>query len=332
MTNWEISPPANRLKRSGRHADLDELRRVECACYEAELSILHVEASLVVMIRRYCGRLERLGGRDRQRKKGAHQLVRQLPSRQHGACAVSARPLSYWSETSRPLVNLMFVAPLLVAYEGGLLWLGPVAMRNGADVWLRQLLELAGFSQYFLLPTMIIGILLAWHHLRHDQWKVRSAVLYGMLVESILFGGGLLFVARCHQALLSIQTESLAGRIEPTLGNVVAYLGAGVYEELIFRMIALSALVAIVKWCGCSKRTSWCLSMSLSSVAFAAAHYQFQFGAAGSEWMTSGLDGFIWSTFVFRFSAGILFCLLFLFRGFGIAVGAHALYDILVGC
>jgi membrane protease YdiL (CAAX protease family) len=153
-----------------------------------------------------------------------------------------------------------------------------------------------------------------------------------MLLESILFGGGLLFLARFHQALLSIESDSLVGKIQPTLGNVVAYLGAGVYEELIFRMIALSVLVAIIKSCGCSTKTSWCLSVSLSSVAFAAAHYQFQFGAVGSEWMSSGFDGFVWSTFVFRFSAGVLFCLLFLFRGFGIAVGAHALYDILVGC
>src|SRR3990170_3082495 len=48
----------------------------------------------------------------------------------------------YWRESQRPLVSLAFVLPLLVVYEGGVLWLGPAAMRNGADVWLRQLLDL----------------------------------------------------------------------------------------------------------------------------------------------------------------------------------------------
>ena len=56
----------------------------------------------------------------------------------------------YWNETARPLVGLAFVTPMIVAYEGGLVALGPQAMRNGADVWLRQLLEWLGFSQYFL--------------------------------------------------------------------------------------------------------------------------------------------------------------------------------------
>jgi hypothetical protein len=33
----------------------------------------------------------------------------------------------------------------------------------------------------------------------------------------------------------------------------------------------------------------------------------------------------------FRFAAGMLFCVVFLFRGFGIAVGTHALYDVFAG-
>jgi hypothetical protein len=34
---------------------------------------------------------------------------------------------------------------------------------------------------------------------------------------------------------------------------------------------------------------------------------------------------------VFRFLAGALFAVVFVLRGFGIAAGAHALYDIYVG-
>ena len=33
--------------------------------------------------------------------------------------------------------------------------------------------------------------------------------------------------------------------------------------------------------------------------------------------------------FLFRFSASVIFCLLFLFRGFGIAVGTHVIYDVM---
>jgi membrane protease YdiL (CAAX protease family) len=54
---------------------------------------------------------------------------------------------------------------------------------------------------------------------------------------------------------------------------------------------------------------------------FAAAHYRLFFDV--------GQD-FTWPGFAFRMSAGSLFSLLFWRRGFGIAVGTHAVYDILV--
>src|SRR5262245_22299143 len=59
--------------------------------------------------------------------------------------AVDAFRGDYWQQSRRPLVSLAFVVPLLLIYEAGILWLGPQAMRNGADVWLRQLLDLLGF-------------------------------------------------------------------------------------------------------------------------------------------------------------------------------------------
>src|SRR5688500_7164859 len=44
----------------------------------------------------------------------------------------------YWQQSRRPLASLAFVAPLLLLYEIGVLVLGAHAVRNGADVWLRQ--------------------------------------------------------------------------------------------------------------------------------------------------------------------------------------------------
>jgi hypothetical protein len=66
----------------------------------------------------------------------------------------TAATTGYWEESARPLAGLAFVAPLLLAYEAGVLWLGPDAIRNAADVWLRNLLDLLGFPQYFLLPVI----------------------------------------------------------------------------------------------------------------------------------------------------------------------------------
>ena len=55
----------------------------------------------------------------------------------------------YWVESRRPLASLVFIAPLLIVYEVGVLLLG---VQNGADAFMRRLLDLLGFGQHFLLP------------------------------------------------------------------------------------------------------------------------------------------------------------------------------------
>ena len=234
----------------------------------------------------------------------------------------------YWGETNKPLVNLAFVAPLLLAYESGLLLLGPLAMRNGADVWLRQLLQFLGFGQYFLLPAITCGLLLAWHHIARYSWRLRGRVLYGMLLESLVFGAALVVIAQLHVSVLAIEPPD-SGVLE-SAGDAVSYVGAGIYEELVFRLMLLSALIAGAQRIGVPRLSSFCAAVILSSVIFAAAHYRFELG--GEPFLRLIGEPFVSSVFWFRCMAGVLFSILFLCRGFGIAVGAHALYDILVAC
>lgn len=240
----------------------------------------------------------------------------------------------YWNESARPLVSLIFVAPMIIAYEGGLLMLGPQAMRNGADVWLRRLLEWLGFSQYFLLPVLTCGILVGWHHLNRERWRFCWTVFYGMLLESMLFALLLLLLARVQGGLLSstqIETlPTLAAQEVGALGQLIAFLGAGIYEELLFRLMLFPALAAVLRAAGAPPRTSWVLAIVLSSLVFAAAHYRVDLMLGSLHLQTSFGDTFDWMSFLFRFSAGVFFSMLFLARGFGVAAGTHAFYDILV--
>jgi len=55
--------------------------------------------------------------------------------------------MAYWQETRHPGPSLLFLAPLLIAYEVGVVSLSSaksLSLRNGADVWVREGLSAVG--------------------------------------------------------------------------------------------------------------------------------------------------------------------------------------------
>ena len=223
----------------------------------------------------------------------------------------------YWVESRRPLASLMFITPLLIAYELGVVWLG---VQNGADAFMRRLLNVLGFSQHLLLPVLMVCILLGWHYLSRQPWRLSRGTISGMAAESIL-------LAICLRAILFVQKSmfaAMAPLVELSIGgkfkDAVGFLGAGIYEELLFRLILLSLVVWGLLRTGIKPWAGMILAALMSSLLFAAAHYV---GANG--------DHFQWFSFVFRFLAGLFFAIVFVYRGFGIAAGSHAAYDLLVG-
>lgn len=246
--------------------------------------------------------------------------------------AIATQASLYWQESARPLVSLAFVAPMIVIYEVGLLLLGPDALRNGADAWLRSTLHWAGFGQYFLLPLLTCAILLGCHHLRRDRWHLRWAVLYGMLLESMTLGFVLVVFSHC-QGLVSgtAQIAQLCSIADVSaVRQVIGFFGAGIYEELLFRLMLLPAIVTLLCAAGTSRAVSWITAIVLSSLLFAAAHYRLDLLIGSYEITTTAGDVFQWNTFVFRSFAGAFFGVLYRYRGFGVAAGSHALYDILI--
>lgn len=102
--------------------------------------------------------------------------------------------------------------------------------------------------------------------------------------------------------------------------RTVLFIGAGVYEEFLFRFLLIPALIVAFSKGGVPAGRAALLAILWTSMLFSAAHY---IGPAG--------DSFSLFTFLFRFAAGVFFASVFLTRGFGIVVGCHAAYDLLVG-
>jgi hypothetical protein len=231
----------------------------------------------------------------------------------------------YFSATRHPWPCLIFLLPLLAAYEAGVVWLGgthPEALRNGADVWLRWWLNSFGFTQLYVAPFFIIVMLLIWTFLRQfDRPDHVVRVGFGMAFESLLLAYAFWALSRHLRPFLDTFGVHLNLRPpSPALGRIVTFVGAGIYEEALFRLLFFFGCGTVLRLLGVSFLFRAPLICLTSAILFSAAHH---FGPAGER-----LDPYV---FLFRTVAGLYFAILYLLRGFGIAVGAHACYDVLVG-
>src|SRR5438067_1146447 len=106
----------------------------------------------------------------------------------------------YLAATRHPWSCLLFILPLLIAYELGVFLVGagqPDLLRNGADAWLRWALQTLGMSYLWVAPMLLAVGLLAWSWLRwHDRPREPVGVWLGMTVESAMFALGLWGVSR----------------------------------------------------------------------------------------------------------------------------------------
>jgi membrane protease YdiL (CAAX protease family) len=232
---------------------------------------------------------------------------------------------SYLFATRHPWPCLLFLAPFLLLYEAGVLILGgpkPELLRNGADTWLRWGLESFGLPQLYCAPVLIVIVFLIWSLLRFgDRPQGFLWLAVGMTIESVLFAVGLWMLSRELGPFLEQFGIHLSlGPPQKSAGRVITFVGAGIYEEVLFRLLLFFALGILFRLVGMPGLVAALVISMASSLVFAAAHH---LGPHGEPF-----DGYV---FVFRALAGLYFALLYQLRGFGVVVGTHACYDVLVG-
>ena len=231
---------------------------------------------------------------------------------------------SYLGAAAHPVPAALFVLPLLAFYELGVWKLAAngVQVRAGADEWYRAAFGPAAASLPWLPPTLVASALVLWAlRRRADRPEELPGVLFGVLVESLILAVALWAAAKNLGPSLGRwnPAASVAFRAAP-VEDFVLYVGAGVYEELLFRFALLLGATKLLRLGGVGKFPALLLAALLAACAFAAAHHL----GPGAEPLHAG-------RFAFRAAAGLYFTALYLARGLGVAVGAHAGYDILVG-
>lgn len=235
----------------------------------------------------------------------------------------------YYNSTRHPWVCVCVVLPLLIIYEVGVLYFekeGVTGLRNGADTWIRLGLSHVGLGK-FIWPGIFLAIgLCIWAACQSQDLPQDLPNLFmGILLESGAFAIGLWLISRALGPIVKhlgipMSIQVLHPDLQPEIRNTVCFLGAGIYEEIVFRLCLLSGLIFLFQLGHLSNHVAVTLAIIMSSLIFALAHH---IGPAGEPFSSY--------VFLFRTLAGCYFAMLFVCRGLGVGVGAHAGYDLLVG-
>ena len=226
----------------------------------------------------------------------------------------------YLTVSKSPLYSFIFTLPLFLLYEVGIFLISSRdidQLRNGADVLMRQVLESFGiYGMYGFGGTFLVGFLIAFIRQKKNlrTSEIESRFLLIMFFESIAWATLLVIMMIKIPTFLSLSNE------DHLIQQVVLAIGAGIYEEFVFRVLLISGLAIlfglIFNWGEFGKTF---LSVIISSAIFSIFHF---FGSYG--------DTFSFPLFFVRFFAGIFLAMIYIFRGFGITAYAHSIYDLFV--
>ena len=227
---------------------------------------------------------------------------------------------NYWRFSRSAYYSVVSALPLLVVYEILVImtqsryW----GIRNAADMWIRTFLMAFDLRAQHLTFVMI-GIafaLIPVAKTRSYGVKLKANFFLLMLAEAFTYSlvlGGVL------QSILRLSGLATGGPGNGALQNFALSLGAGLFEEIIFRVLLLNLLFFLLNYIFKNKVTTAVISVLAASFLFSLSHY---IGSMADSWELY--------SFMFRWIAGMIFTVLYFIRGFAITAYTHALYDIWV--
>jgi hypothetical protein len=211
--------------------------------------------------------------------------------------------------------SLLLIFPLFLAYEVGVMFSPTV---NGVDFVTRWVFAAVGYDRerylyvHLGLAVAFLALLIYLRAKRGFTLKILPPVLIESVIYALTLGTAIVFIM---DRVLGLGAGELGGRAQA----VVMSLGAGVHEEMVFRLGLMGGAIAALTLARLSRGPAIVLALAASAALFSAAHHA---GPLGEPFDTS--------VFVYRLLAGVAFGLIFYFRSLAHAVYAHFLYDVYV--
>jgi len=228
--------------------------------------------------------------------------------------------MKYFSYTKSNNISLMFIFPFFLMYELLAYFLfedSSYVIRNSADIIFRDIFEIITSNTFISYNGFLLFLIFLFIFYSFKKKSLEFSLYYisFMFLEGILFGIILVFLLNGFNVFnYSNQNYFI---IDYSF-MFYSCLGAGIWEEILFRCLLLSALINIFKRV-LDKYPSLILSIFISSLIFSMFHY---IGSLG--------DVFNIYTFIVRLIGGIYLSIVYLYRGLGISMISHIIYDFIL--
>jgi hypothetical protein len=224
-------------------------------------------------------------------------------------------------EGSGPLDDLALTMPIFIGYHVGVAFL---PLRNAADLVTHELAALANHNMAaYTALTVAIGLCFAAVLLiLGREQSLRMERFFLVAFEGILYAVAMRVCA--GYVVGKLHLAGVAPEAMTPITGVVMSLGAGFYEELVFRVglfgLGYRVILPLFGVFAGPRRALAILGWAIVAAGlFSAWHYVGEFG-----------DPFELRSFVFRWVCGLVFTVIYAFRGFAPAVWTHTLYDVWV--
>lgn len=209
---------------------------------------------------------------------------------------------------ARPLDTLVFLLPLMAFYEVASLTYHD---RVVAFEMLQVFFALFGHVGILAPGLAVVTILLATHAVSREPWTIHWRGVGRMYGEAAGLAIPLVLLNQVFPLTAGANGQA------PLVARLAMGVGAGVYEELVFRLVLISVVVMLGSdLLRLNRRRVAVAAVILSAVVFAA-HHHYPFGS----------EPFGWYPFLFRSVAGVYLAVVFWYRGYGSAAGCHAAYN-----
>ena len=226
----------------------------------------------------------------------------------------------YWQYSRSAYYSLIAAIPLLIGYEI-LVTISQTpywGVRNAADVWIRTFMmafDLKPQHLTFVMIAILFG-LIPFAKMKSQGIQLKTSYFAIILGEAFIYS---LLLGIILRIILGIGGLSAGGLGTSPLQNLALSLGAGLFEEVFFRVFLLNLLFFLFKPVFRDTVVTAVIAILTASFLFSLSHY---IGNMADTWQLY--------SFMFRWIAGVLFTALYFVRGFAVTAYTHAFYDIWV--